>query len=403
MEKKIRRVELKLKSDKTKPLSGWQLQEFINNVSKGYSKLDLINELSKLLNEGENPENIIIMNKSYEINNRYDYLKKINEIDLNKMNMVEKYYNLGRPISMYPNKTTKKIEIIFNLYERLYSLFRLNKIGTIPKHRLKTYINLTFDEGIKALECDGKQIINSLDELKGDSIERLEGALSEYIANAKSIYKNYEKDEFNIESFSKLCDVGFSNLTENEEDLVIAMDKEYYNEFFKCFKRIDRPIILRYDKESNKLSVIKKEYILNDVESENFLDYKDFSHNSPFIITIIAGVTISLIVALLYFGLKQEKLNDKQDEKNKKLEEENDNEIKDIINKLAESEELNEVNEVSNEFLKDKLVTVRDKVKKSTLATLKQKGVMNKNMVIELDEYKDNKELNNGCDTGKEK
>lgn len=402
MNKNVRRIELKLKSDKTKPLSGWQLQEFINNVSKGYSKLDLINELSKLLNEGENPQNIIIMNKSYEINNRYDYLKKLNEIDLNKMNMVEKYYNLGRPISMYPNKTTKKIEIIFNLYEKLYSLFRSNKIETISKNRLKTYINLTFDEAIKALERDGKQIINSLEDLKGDSIERIEDELNEYIVKAKSTYKSYEKDELSIKSFSKLCDTGFSNLTENEEDLVITMDNKYYNEFFKCFKSIDRPIILRYDEESNKLSVIKKEYMLNDVESESFLDYKDFSHNSPFIVTMIAGVTISLIIALLYFGLKQEKLNVKQDEENNELEEENDNGIRDIINKLAESEELNQVNEVSNEFLKDKLVAVRDKVKNNTMATLKQKGVMNKNMIILLEEYKDNKELNNGCDdTGK--
>ena len=122
MESKIGRIEIQLKSDNVKPLSGWQLQEFINNINKGYSKLDLINEISKLLNEGENPENIIIINKSYEINNTYSYLKKANEIDLNKDSMVEKFYNLGRPISMYPNEFIKKIEIIFNLYEKLFSL-----------------------------------------------------------------------------------------------------------------------------------------------------------------------------------------------------------------------------------------------------------------------------------------
>lgn len=403
MEKDVRRIELILKSDKTKPLSGWQLQEFISNVSKGYSKLDLINELSKLLNEGEKPENIIIINKSYEINNNYDYLKKLNEIDLNKMNMVEKYYNLGRPISMYPNKITKKIEIIFNLYEKLFSLFRSNKIDTISKDRLKTYINLTFDEAIKALEHDGKLIINSLEDLKVHSIERLEIEINEYVGEAKSNYKSYKKDELNIKSFSKLCETGFSNLNENEKELATTMDNKYYNEFFKFFKSIDRPIILRYDEENNKLSVIKKEYILNDVESEDFLDYKDYSHNSPFIITMIAGVAISLIVALLYNGLKQEKLNNKQEEENNALEKENDNGIKDIINELAESEELNEVNNISNRFLKDKLVSLSDKVKKNTIATLKQKGVMNKNMIIKLENYKDNKELNNNCNTGKEK
>ena len=105
MGKDIKRIALNLKSEDSKPLSGWQLQEFINNFSKGYTKLDLINEISRLINSGEKPENIIILNKSYNINNNsYTYLQKLNEIDLNKASMVENFYHLGMPTSIYPNK-----------------------------------------------------------------------------------------------------------------------------------------------------------------------------------------------------------------------------------------------------------------------------------------------------------
>ena len=54
------------------------------------------------------PENIIIINKSYEINNSYSYLQKSNEIDLNNEKLVEKFYNLGKPITMFPNPKIKR-------------------------------------------------------------------------------------------------------------------------------------------------------------------------------------------------------------------------------------------------------------------------------------------------------
>ena len=62
MSKDIKRIKLKLKSEDSTTLSGWQLQEFIKNVNKGYCKLDIINEISRLINQGEKPENIIIIN-----------------------------------------------------------------------------------------------------------------------------------------------------------------------------------------------------------------------------------------------------------------------------------------------------------------------------------------------------
>lgn len=53
-------------------------------------------------------------------------------------------------------------------------------------------------------------------------------------------------------------------------------------------------------------------------------------------------------------------------------------------------------------FQNNKLLDVKVRVKKRTSATLKQKGVMNKNIVIKLDDYKHNQEVDNS-DIKKEK
>ncbi len=386
MESKIGRIEIQLKSDNVKPLSGWQLQEFINNINKGYSKLDLINEISKLLNEGENPENIIIINKSYEINNTYSYLKKANEIDLNKDSMVEKFYNLGRPISMYPNEFIKKIEIIFNLYEKLFSLFRSNKIPTISKRKLKTYINLDFNDAITLLKRDAEQIIREQENIDSDKSENLKRDANELVKKSIENYKNYRNADIKIKEFNELVNKEFKQLNDEEKVLFIDMEKNYYNKFFKALRDVDRPIILKYDEKNNKMSVVKKEYMLNDIESNNFLDYKDYSHNSPFVVTIIAGIIIIPILALLYKGIKQEKLNEEKEKELELQEEKLNNEMRSIIMQLAESEELNQVKQVQNNFLKNKLLDADERVKKHTITTLKQKGVMNNNIVINFAE-----------------
>ena len=386
MESKIKRVEIQLKSDNAKPLSGWQLQEFINNINKGYSKIDLINEVSRLLNEGESPENIIIINKSYEINNTYSYLKKANEIDLNKDSMVEKFYNLGRPISMYPNEYIKKIELLFNLYEKLFSLFRSNKIPTISKRKLKTYINLEFYDAITLLKHDAEQIIREKENIDLDKSKVIIRDTNELVEKTVNNYKNYRNADIKIKKFNELTNKEFREFNDEEKGLFIDMEKNYYNKFFKALRDVDRPIILRYDEKNNKMSVVKKEYMLNDIESNNFLDYKDYSHNSPFVVTIIAGVIITPILALLCKGIRQEKLNEKKEKELELKDEKLNDEMKNIISQLAESEELNQVKKVQNNFLKNKLIDADEKVKKHTETTLKQKGVMNDKMVINFEE-----------------
>lgn len=382
----LNRMELKLESESMNPLSGWQLQEFMYNINKGYTKLDLINEISRLINEGENPENIIIINKSYDINNSYSYFRKSQEYYLGKSKVVEKLYNLGRPISMFPNKKIKKIEIIFNLYENLYTLFRANNIYRISKKQLKKYVELPFYDAIREIENDANRIIDSLEFENTNKSLAIKEKLNEFLERARLNYYDFFEDQNNIKNFNSIIDKEFTQLSEDEIILQRDMEQKYYNRFYKCLKKVDRPIILRYNNINNTLSLVKKEYMLNDVESENFLDYKDYSHNSPFVITIVAGLMIVSIGALLYKGSKQEKLNIEQREKNDSKEKEIDTSIENLIRNLSNSPELNHVKNIENKFINHKLNDLNEKTKKSLEKILKQKSVTKG--VIDLEKYK---------------
>lgn len=394
MGKDIKRISVTLRSEDSKPLSGWQLQEFINNFSKGYSKLDLINEISRLINSGEKPENIIILNKSYNINNNvYTYLQKLNEIDLNKPSMVEKFYHLGIPTSMYPNEKVKEIETIFLIYKKIYKIFNSENIPVIEKNKLKTYINLDIDEAIIQIEKDSKEILNRLKTYDEDNgiLSLIDGRVKRAVNSIKKSYDDYKNDKTAIDKFTELKNEEFNNLGDKDKETYINMQKNYYNKFFKLLMDVDRPIILTYEEKTNKLHIVKKEYMLNDVESDNFLDYKDYSHNSPFVITIIAGIAIASIVGLLYNSTEQEKLNCEKVKENRKIEEDIDKSIKDIILELSNSHDLNQVNEVKDKFIKDKLVNLKEKINENTERTLERRGINSDNVVIDIEKYRTDK------------
>ena len=395
MSKDIKRIKLKLKSEDSTTLSGWQLQEFIKNVNKGYCKLDIINEISRLINQGEKPENIIIINKSYDINNAYTYLQKSNEIDLNKLSTIENLYHLGIPVSMYPNKRIKEIAIIFTLYSKIYTLFNRENIPVISKDKLKEYINVDIDTAIDTITKDSKSIMSKLKMGTENILKATNDKLDNIIDESKKELDNQD----NIIKFNEISNNELKEIKDSDKELYSKIQSEYYSEFFRLLNSVDRPIVLRYDDKNNKLIVIKKEYMLNDVDSENFLDFKDYSHNSPFVITIIAGATISLILALLYQASKEEKVNDEKAIKNKSIEEKLDKELEEIILELASSSELNQTNEVENQYIKKELDNLKNTLNENIEKTLERRGINYNNIVIDIEEYKKSR-INKSKDTG---
>ena len=197
-----------------------------------------------------------IQNKSYDINNSYSYFRKSQEYYLGKSKVVEKLYNLGRPISMFPNKKIKKIEIIFNLYENLYTLFRANNIYRISKKQLKKYVELPFYDAIREIENDANRIIDSLEFENTNKSLAIKEKLNEFLERARLNYYDFFEDQNNIKNFNSIIDKEFTQLSEDEIILQRDMEQKYYNRFYKCLKKVDRPIILRYNNINNTLSLV---------------------------------------------------------------------------------------------------------------------------------------------------
>lgn len=383
-EKSLKRITIKLNSNIEKPLSGWQLQEFIANISKGYSKLDLINEIATLINKGVKTKNIIIMHNSYEINNSYAYLNKTDEFDLSKSEMVKRLYNLGKPISMSPNDKIQKIKILFELYEKIYSACARYKVPVLSKENLKKYISCEFNDSIIKIKEDLIGTTNEVKLFDDKKIERFQEDLDKYIKKARKEYDTYINDKNKFDIFEKLKNKALEDLENHEKEILLDLERKYYSIFYEKLRNLDRPIILIYHEESMKMTMVKKEYILNDVDSENFLDYKDFSHNSPFVVTIIAGVAMAAIAYIIYEGKKQEKFNEQIEREN----EEKEDEIKKMIFELAHSKDLNQVNEIKDDFERSRLYDLKNKTIISTGKVLRKKGVINNKAVIDLDDYR---------------
>lgn len=385
------RIKVQFKSTDKSPLSGFQLPEFMNNLSKNYYKLDLSNEISRLISSSNDMRNIFIINESFEINNSYSYLKKSKEINLHKAVDVEKLYNLGKPIGMFPNNSFIKINLLFKLYETVYTYFNQNKINKLPKSLLKTYINEDFDLAIRKFRIDCIEQINEDVSIRKTLKEQRINQVEKYIDEINQEYTEYSKDYERIHEFENIINKNEVEIDAEEKAKYRDIERKYFTQFFTYLRKLDRPIVGIYDNDDNKITIIKSEYMLNDKESDNFLDYKDYSHNSPFIITIIAGFVLGEIVYLVKKARNKDKENTNIEQVNMALEEENRNEVDSLIKEIANSDELNQTQFIENNYIREKFEIVKEKTQRNAKNTLKRYGLANDKMIINLDGYREQK------------
>lgn len=375
------RINLRIESINEATLSGWQLQDFINTINKSYTKIDLINEIAHLLSEGVNPMDIVIINKSYDINNQYKYLRENREINLNNPNLVEKFYHLGNPFSMFPNEKIIKLNLFFRLYKKIYKLFKSHNIPTLKKWILRECIDDDFNDALNRLMDDCNSLIPEGSEYKG-----LKSKVEKYVEDAGNKYKLFLEDSSKIEKvMATLKDKdSLDNLADS--DLNKIVDKYFY-EFFNLFNKVERPIIFVFNQSENKMSLIRGEYMLNDTSSENFLDFKSYSHNSPFVITFSAGIIILALIKQAYEAYKQDTLNSK---KERELDEHLKSRIDNLFQEFSEMDKYNYIKNVDNVFIKENLSNIQGNVKRANTSAFKQKGVINHKMQIEKCDDSDN-------------
>ncbi len=375
------RINLRLESINEAPLSGWQLQDFINTINKSYTKIDLINEIAHLLSKGVNPMDIVIINKSYDINNQYKYLRTNREINLDNPNLVEKLYHLGSPFSMFPNEKVIKMNLFFRLYKKIYRLFKSNNISPLSKWILRECICGDFNDALNIVLNGCNSLIPEGSEYKG-----VKSKVEKYVEDTGNKYRLFLEDRSKIEKIMAILKDKDSLDNLADSDLNKIVDKYFY-EFFNLFNKVERPIIFVFNQSENKMSLIRGEYMLNDTSSENFLDFKSYSHNSPFIITFSAGIIILALIKQAYVYYEQDTLNNK---KERELEENFKSRIDNLFPEFSETNKYNYIKDIDNVFIKENLSNIQENVQRANTNAFKQKGVINHKMQIEKCDDSDN-------------
>lgn len=360
------RIITKLTSSREDILSGWQLQELISLMSSSYYKLDIINELLEGIKKNKS---YFIVDKSFEINNNYKKIRDSYVWSLNNKSNVESLYNLGKPIALIPDDKIQNIYYIFKYYEKIYTLFGRYKIERINKSMLKDLINS--ENGIELLK---KIVDKKLNTLKTE-ISMLENVKKKSDRIYSDICKEVSDFTNDFDKVKILAEKLKNNSSREEylkKDEYKIIERKYFQKFYTLLKRLERPIIFSYDKDSKEIEIIKKQYICNDSENESFFDVKQYSHNSAFEIIFISG---TMMIPMIIYALKREK--------NKKLDEELQNSINLDLEIAITKDEC---------YISSKLNQVDEKIKSKVEKKLNKHELINDKIVINFEKEKNKRQ-----------
>lgn len=269
MEKKI---ELELRrSDKI--MTTWEVTSFINNLSEGHYKLEILNSLIECLQDKEILRNIFIMDSSFNAENIYPYMKQENlKIQKNIMNL----YHLGNPISFGENQILRDIELLFKTLKKANQLLGKNKINYF-KNREKYYMyyKMIKENKIKEVLEEAKLEIREMIKIKG---------------------LNKQIEEKVLVQLEKI----FTD--EQNKYIKQKQTKDNVDNFFNIFSNRARPIIGVYIQEKDEIVILNKEFI-NKKSNNKKLDLKKIEHSSPTVAILSLGVISALYLYPLIEGL----------------------------------------------------------------------------------------------------
>lgn len=384
-----KKLELSLIRDNEGLLSSWQISNMIEQLSKYYYKNEIINTMSIALKEGVKPENIFIFHDSFKINNLYTDL---DVLDLNDVNGAKEFYHFGQPIGLFPNEKLEKIKISFRFFRDINMLFNSKNLNWLDKDYLVEIIRLI--------------TLNRPMDLIFDKIE-------EYAFSTISINKN---DDVNIQqlitSVKKIKKSTIKNFDKLEDDLIIINilkeylqdndisilrddkykqhESKYFNAFHVKFEKLLRPVVGIYYPNSNKVKILCTKLIdKKEQKSRNsrFLDIKNLSHNSPYILDLFIGITAvpSLISILTY--IKNNNQLKKEEQKATTLANNSDKELSNVLNLLEtinKKEEFKAIHEISNDYVKDSLIKSQNINNEKFKEPIKRYGFANNNINIKI-------------------
>jgi hypothetical protein len=290
-----KRYIVKLRQSTNKHVKAWRITDFIEKVNNSYYKKELLLEIEGRLKQGENPANIIIFDKSFNIHKNY---LGLGTLKLNTSNGAKRLYHLGKPYSLYPNPRIILINNIFNTFSELYTSFnkhdvRLDKsiLNKVIKNSLESEEQLDIrelyselEDGFKGLGKD-EFLVGSLKNKVDDELEKLRLIVRENLEKAKLFLE--------MENYIDDASAFKGKLKDDEYRKLFNL---FPNKFAKYFINTIRPIVGIYNEKNNTIEILGVNFIKKNGYDDKQIDLKSVSHNSPFTVILIAG--ISLVTSL---------------------------------------------------------------------------------------------------------
>lgn len=282
-----KRIEIIFKRSTEELLSPWEISNFINQFSSNYYKNELLISISKAINSGIPVENIFVLDDSFKINTSYS---KLDLIDLNKASEILYLYHMGKPVSLFPNRRIYSINIIFNVFRTLNEIIYKLVHKRIPKKRLHIFINTPIDKSVVDIISELKDLAYT--HLSKFGIREKNHDIEKVYDTAVTRISNFDKEQIDVE----LMQDGFFeqdySLLKNEK--YKKLESKYFSSFFREFNSNSRPVVGIYYPETNRIQILCVNHINKTRRDSRFLDLKQFSHNSPYEVVILVGISIVL-------------------------------------------------------------------------------------------------------------
>lgn len=368
VEKKIydKQINLILNREEDGLLSPWQISDLFSKLSSTYYKTELLNTISIAINEGIKPENIFIMDDSFQINNNYYYVGLLN---LNKIKDARDFYHLGIPTPMFPNYFIFKLSIVFEYYSETFTYLNSKDLDVLDKGKIKDIVEKTYNnEGIKPAML---QVLNMAKDIIKTRTTVLENE-AEIISDVSEIYEKYktkferiEKDTLQIRELDTMIksNTYLNTLKTGNNNKFDLIEKRYFKNFFERFRDLKRPIVGIYDFESNNVQILCSNFINKGKADSKVFDIKQFSHNSPYFLSVILGLGIGAPILKFYSLLRDERTIEKESAAIEKEEEISKTNLESALSLIADinsSPENMAKFQIENDYLKNKVLELQE-------------------------------------------
>lgn len=350
------KVKIMFQRNNNELLSPWEISHFINQFSSNYYKNELLISVSKALNSNIPAETIIILDDSFNINTSYS---KLDVIDLNTIQGIKQLYHLGKPVSLYPNKKIYSINIIFLFFRRLNEIIYRKIHKRLSKFTLEKSITDSMTSHIREI----------IEELKHSSYlflqkRGIKGKVEEIdktYADILNRINNYEKEQIDVEIMGKkFLEEDFSLL---KHENYRRLESKYYTSFFREFNNNSRPVVGIYYPDSNQIQILCVNHINKTRRDSRFLDLKQFSHNSPYIVEIMVGISIAIpLMKEIKYHIDEYKLRKRKvrlDEDTATIDYNLEKLYKELEN-ITTDKGITAVENIKNEYIKNKIEETKD-------------------------------------------